>query len=115
MTPPTPIIPIRPEVTYKPPENYDPPELKIVVKKEKTKFCPHDYIEIFQYHRVIMCADCGETLDPFSYLLMVGQKEGNTLSHLKILRLQVKRLQDEHDRLKHEISKLKMSKRKSEK
>lgn len=104
----SPIIKIRPDVEYMPPHDYEPPELKIVIAPDPNmKFCPHDQIKIYPHHRLIQCSDCGITLDPFDFLLQVGQKEGNQLSNLRYLNHQVKQLQEEETKLKASISKLK--------
>jgi hypothetical protein len=109
----TPVIKIRPDVEYMPPENYEPPELKIVIQDEANKkYCPHEYIKIYPHHRIIQCAECRATLDPFDHLVAVGRREGNQLSNLKYLQLQVKRLQEEEEALKKAITKLRSDKRK---
>ena len=103
----TPIIKLKPDVEYMSPENYEPPELKIIVtEKEPIKFCPHDQIKIHPHHRVIHCSNCNATLDPFDHLLRVGLMEGNTLTNITWLKHQVKRLQEEEEKLKKSIAQL---------
>lgn len=102
-----PVIKIRPDVEYMPPENYEPPELKIIVAQDSPLgYCPHDQIKIYPHHRVIQCSRCHANLDPFEHLLVVGRKEGNQLSNISHLTYQVKALQEEAEKLKKEIAKL---------
>jgi len=95
-------------VEYMPPENYEPPGLKLIIANDKpdNKFCPHEQIKIYPHHRIIQCSSCGATLDPFEHLLAAAKQEGNQLTHLNYLRHQVKRLQEDEEKLKKTIAKL---------
>lgn len=106
----TPVHKIRPDVEYMPPEDYELPAPKLVVKHENdldVKYCPHEQIRIFPFHRIIQCNECGATLDPFDYLLAVGKQENNQLSHVKYLKIQAKQYTDEVEKLRLELKKLK--------
>lgn len=103
-----PVVKIWPDVEYMPPEDYELPEMKIVIANDdpNKKYCPHDRIKIFPHYRVIQCAECNATLEPFDYLLSVGRLENNELSSIKYLKNQLKRLQQEEEEHKKTVAKL---------
>lgn len=103
-----------PDVIIMPAKEYEDPELKIVfieAKEEPTKYCAHERIRIWKYHRLIQCFNCGQTLDAFEYLVMIGTFENNKASHLKNLHYEVKWKLEEIEQLKKQIAKLKSEKR----
>jgi len=104
-----PVHKIRPDVEYMPPDNYELPGPKLVVANDhpNNKFCSHERIRIFPYHRIIQCNACGATLDPFDYLLTIGMQENNQLSHLKYLKIQARQCEKELEKLKSEIKAVK--------
>lgn len=102
----TPVIKIRPGIEVMPMEKYEPPELKIAVAENKGEYCSHEYVKIFEYHRLLACSQCGATLDAFDYILQVGKSERLQLSNVKYYKRETKDLLEEIEKLKEEKSRL---------
>lgn len=96
-----------------PPDEYELPEPQLTLEPDPVKrYCPHAHVRIYQHYRVIKCADCQATLDPFDFLVQKGQQEQCAFSNIKMLHWEKKRKEEEIENLKKEISKLKAQKRK---
>jgi hypothetical protein len=90
-------------------DNVPAPQLEIAAHPKP--FCPHEHINIFEYHRKIYCKDCGATLDPFDWILAMGKREGQQFSNLKWLNWELTRKKEEMARLEKEMKNLKALKR----
>lgn len=96
-----------------PKDDEEIPEPHILVNHEgeNKKFCPHDHINIYQYHRKIFCKDCGAALDPFDFLVRVGNNEDSQFSNRIWLKYQIRSLEEDKERLFKDIVNLKNAKR----
>lgn len=98
------------EVVVMPADDYEMPELKIVLS-EKENYCSHEQVQVWQYHRVVKCSNCGANLDPFDFILSCGKQERYALSSLQYIRWEIKQSYAERDKLRKEVINLKAQKR----
>lgn len=87
------------------------PEPQLVVPAVDKPYCKHEQINIYQYHRKIYCKVCGCELDPFDWLLEMGNLEGRQFSTLRWLGWEIKRRKEEIEELETTIKRLKSQKR----
>ncbi len=94
-----------PDVVLMPAEDFKMPELKIVVAddKEHVKYCRHDQVKIWKYHRTVQCANCGASVDPFEWLLNIANFQAGQVSQLKWLHNEVKWKTEEIESLDRKI------------
>lgn len=50
------------------PKRDELPECPVDVER-KLHFCDHKKIRLIEHDRVVLCVDCGATVDPFAYLV----------------------------------------------
>lgn len=95
-----------------PKEELELPEMAIVIEEKPGPYCPHEQVKAFPFYRILQCVRCGKQLEPFDYILHLGNKERNLQSNLRILHYEVKHKKEEKEKLENEIKKLKAEKRK---
>ncbi len=81
-------------------------ELEISKKKrDKERACigMHKKVEVDEVHRLVICRDCGFTLDPFDYLMDWATEGDRRMGGLKGLSIQSRVLEAEHSDLKRRI------------
>lgn len=107
-----PVIPLNNIVHVVPKEDLQLPEMAVVIEEQRGPYCPHEQIKVWPFYRVVECLKCKQRLDPFDYLLRLGQEERNLQSNIYWLRREVKQLNEEKEQLKKQVTMLKSQRRK---
>lgn len=105
------VVPLNNIVTVIPKEDLEVPELTIAIEEPKG-YCGHENVRVYPFYRRVNCRECQAVIDPFDWIMKLGQEERNLHSNLYWLKREIKNLQEDKKRLQKDITNLKAQKRK---
>lgn len=74
-------------------------------------FCPHYQVIADQETRQVYCERCGAILDPFEFIYRSACMEDCHFSNLSMIKVEIKKLQEQQQELTKQINNLKSQRR----